>query len=67
MKFIYFQDQEKINNDEIKKYLTRKIVERVLLSLHKKDKYIVVLYLLKQVYNDQITNEVSCKFFNQYF
>lgn len=67
MKFIYFQDQEKINNDEIKKYLTRKIVERVLLSLHKKDKYIVVLYLLKQVYNDQITNEVSCKFFKQYF
>ncbi|XP_022829187.1 cytoplasmic dynein 2 heavy chain 1 [Spodoptera litura] len=51
-------DQTNINNDEVIKYVTRKIVERVLLSLHKKDKYVVVLYLLKQVYEDSIPNEL---------
>lgn len=54
-----FQDQNKINNEEVVKYLTRKIIERVLLSLHKKDKYVVVLYLLKQVYDNLIPNEVN--------
>ncbi|CAB3224979.1 unnamed protein product [Arctia plantaginis] len=59
-------DQDKINNEEVTKYLTRKLVERVLLSLHKKDKYIVVLYLLKQVYDDQITNELWQHFIGNY-
>uniref|UniRef100_A0A2A4JRE1 Dynein heavy chain, cytoplasmic n=1 Tax=Heliothis virescens TaxID=7102 RepID=A0A2A4JRE1_HELVI len=51
-------DQTKINNNEVVKCVTRKIVERVLLSLHKKDKYVVILYLLKQVYDDMIPNEM---------
>ncbi|XP_047023303.1 cytoplasmic dynein 2 heavy chain 1 [Helicoverpa zea] len=51
-------DQTKINNSEVIKCVTRKIVERVLLSLHKKDKYVVVLYLLKHVYDDLIPNEL---------
>ncbi|XP_013145919.1 PREDICTED: cytoplasmic dynein 2 heavy chain 1-like, partial [Papilio polytes] len=41
-----------VKTDEIIKYMTRRIVERVLLSLHKNDKYIVVLYILKEVYED---------------
>ncbi|KAJ8724956.1 hypothetical protein PYW07_015914 [Mythimna separata] len=51
-------DQTKINDAEVVKCVTRKIVERVLLSLHKKDKYVVVLYLLKQVYEDLIPNDL---------
>ncbi|XP_061706791.1 cytoplasmic dynein 2 heavy chain 1 [Cydia pomonella] len=42
--------KSKPKDEEVIKYLMRRIVERVLLSLHKKDKYIVVLYLLRQVY-----------------
>ncbi|KAJ2950704.1 hypothetical protein O0L34_g8964 [Tuta absoluta] len=45
-------DQKKINNEAVVKYITRRIIERVLLGLHKKDKYIIVLHLLKQVYED---------------
>ncbi|CAK1578266.1 unnamed protein product [Parnassius mnemosyne] len=47
-------DLNSINHDEITKYMTRRIIERVLLSVHKKDKYIVVLHLLKQVYDELI-------------
>ncbi|CAH2063387.1 unnamed protein product, partial [Iphiclides podalirius] len=42
------------NHEDIMKYLTRRVVERILLSLHKRDKYIVVLHLLKQIYEDLI-------------
>lgn len=41
------------------KYFTRRIIERVLLSLHKKDKYICVMHLLRQVYDDLIPEKVS--------
>ncbi|CAG5009427.1 unnamed protein product [Parnassius apollo] len=47
-------DLKSVNPDEIMKYLTRRIMERVLLSVHKKDKYIVVLHLLKRVYDELI-------------
>nr|XP_026491806.1 cytoplasmic dynein 2 heavy chain 1 [Vanessa tameamea] len=47
-----------INNDEVVKYFTRKIIERVLLSLHKKDKYIVVMHLLRQVYDNLIPEKL---------
>ncbi|KAG7305419.1 hypothetical protein JYU34_009490 [Plutella xylostella] len=42
------------DNDAIVKYVTRRIIERVLLGLYKKDKYIVVLHLLRQVYEEVI-------------
>lgn len=59
-------DQNKINSQEVIKYLTRKIIERVLLSLHKKDKYVVVLYLLKQVYDELIPNKLWQLFIGNY-
>ncbi|XP_050362992.1 cytoplasmic dynein 2 heavy chain 1 [Nymphalis io] len=51
-------DPQNINNDEVVKYFTRRIIERVLLSLHKKDKYIVVMHLLRQVYDDLIPEKL---------
>ncbi|KAI8440127.1 hypothetical protein MSG28_001532 [Choristoneura fumiferana] len=45
------RDAKEIDTETVVKYLMRRIIERVLLSLHKKDKYIVVLHLLKQVYD----------------
>ncbi|XP_048480982.1 cytoplasmic dynein 2 heavy chain 1-like [Plutella xylostella] len=42
------------DNDAIVKYVTRRIIERVLLGLYKRDKYIVVLHLLRQVYEEVI-------------
>ncbi|CAD0198891.1 unnamed protein product [Chrysodeixis includens] len=60
------QDQTNINNEEVVKYVTRKIMERVLLGLHKKDKYVVVLYLLKEVYDDLIPNELWQIFLGNY-
>ncbi|XP_072941902.1 cytoplasmic dynein 2 heavy chain 1 [Epargyreus clarus] len=52
------QDPINIDSERVIKYFTKKIIERVLLSLHKKDKYIVVLYLLKHVYDELITDEL---------
>lgn len=40
------------------KYVTRRIVERVLLGLHKNDKYIVALHLLQQVYDNVIPDKL---------
>lgn len=53
-----FQDVNNINNDEVIKYITRRIIERVLLGLHKKDKYIIILHILKQVYYDAMPDKV---------
>lgn len=50
--FIFFTSFQ--DNDAIVKYVTRRIIERVLLGLYKKDKYIVVLHLLRQVYEEVI-------------
>lgn len=52
------KDTKAINSDEIVNYTTRRIIERVLLALHKKDKYVVVLHLLKEVYQDQLPDKV---------
>ncbi|XP_075972807.1 dynein cytoplasmic heavy chain beethoven [Anticarsia gemmatalis] len=60
------QDQNNINTEEVVKYLTRKIIERVLLALHKKDKYVVVLYLLRQVYDELIPNGLWQHFIGNY-
>lgn len=54
----FLQDAKEINNDEVVKYLTRRIIDRVLLGLHKKDKYIIVLHLLKQVYEHLVPDKV---------
>ncbi|XP_068628065.1 cytoplasmic dynein 2 heavy chain 1 [Battus philenor] len=51
-------DLNKVNYDKIMQHLTRRIVERVLLSLHKRDKYIVILHLLKQVYDEIIPDNL---------
>ncbi|KAL0883823.1 hypothetical protein ABMA27_015910 [Loxostege sticticalis] len=51
-------DAKNIDNDEVIKYITRRIIERVLLGLHKKDKYIIVLHILKQVYYDAIPDKL---------
>lgn len=51
--------QGEYNSEEIVKYLTRRIIERVLLALHKKDKFNVVLHLLKQVYEDLMPDKVN--------
>lgn len=53
-----------VKTDEIIKYMTRRIVERVLLSLHKNDNYIVVLYILKEVYEDLMPDSVSIRWYN---
>ncbi|CAH2091875.1 unnamed protein product [Euphydryas editha] len=47
-----------INDEEIVNHFTRRIIERVLLSLHKKDKYIVVMHLLHQVYDTLIPEKL---------
>lgn len=54
-----FQNQSIINNEQTVKYITRRVIERVLLGLHKNDKYIVVLYFLKEVYKDLFPKEVG--------
>ncbi|VVC94861.1 unnamed protein product [Leptidea sinapis] len=41
-----------INNEELIKYMSRRIIERVLLSVPKKEKYTIVLHLLRQVFPD---------------
>ncbi|CAF4954820.1 unnamed protein product [Pieris macdunnoughi] len=51
-------DEKNISSNEVVKYLMRRTVERVLLSLHKKDKYSVVLHLLKQVFEDVIPEKL---------
>ncbi|XP_063374788.1 cytoplasmic dynein 2 heavy chain 1 isoform X3 [Cydia amplana] len=51
-------DTKTVNDDEVIKYLMRRVVERVLLSLHKRDKYIVVLHLLRQVYDHLIPEKL---------
>ncbi|KAM3968298.1 LOW QUALITY PROTEIN: dynein cytoplasmic heavy chain beethoven [Aphomia sociella] len=61
-----YQDPNNINDDEVVKYVTRRIVERVLLALHKKDKYTVTLYLLKEVYDEQIPNKLWQIFIGNY-
>ncbi|RVE44280.1 hypothetical protein evm_011075 [Chilo suppressalis] len=55
-----------INNDELTKYITRRVIERVLLSLHKKDKYKVILHILKQVYDDIIPDKLWQIFLGNY-
>ncbi|XP_045525458.1 cytoplasmic dynein 2 heavy chain 1 [Pieris brassicae] len=51
-------DVKNISCNEAVKYLMRRAVERVLLSLHKKDKYSVVLHLLKQVFEEVIPEKL---------
>ncbi|XP_034825556.2 cytoplasmic dynein 2 heavy chain 1 [Maniola hyperantus] len=51
-------DPKNINSVEVTKYFTRRIIERVLLSLHKKDKYICVVHLLRQVYDHLIPEKM---------
>ncbi|XP_063823749.1 cytoplasmic dynein 2 heavy chain 1-like [Ostrinia nubilalis] len=51
-------DPNKIDNDEVIKFITRRIIERVLLGLHKKDKYIIVLHILKQVYSEAMPDKL---------
>ncbi|XP_038213294.1 cytoplasmic dynein 2 heavy chain 1 [Zerene cesonia] len=51
-------DIKNINSTDVVKYMTRRIIERVLLSLHKKDKYIIVLHLLRQVFVDLIPDKL---------
>lgn len=58
-KYYILQDATEIDTETVVKYLMRRIIERVLLSLHKKDKYIVVLHLLRQVYDHLIPEEVN--------
>jgi hypothetical protein len=58
LRYFILKDSNKINDDEIIKHVTRRIIERVLLGLHKKDKYKIVLHILKQVYDNLIPDAV---------
>ncbi|XP_052751641.1 cytoplasmic dynein 2 heavy chain 1 isoform X2 [Galleria mellonella] len=51
-------DPKNINDEEVIKIVTKRIIERVSLALHKKDKYIVILHLLKEVYDEQIPHKL---------
>nr|XP_037870708.1 cytoplasmic dynein 2 heavy chain 1 isoform X3 [Bombyx mori] len=44
--------------DDVIKYVTRRIIERVLLGLYKKDNYIIVLHLLKEVYDELMPDKL---------
>ncbi|XP_060800611.1 cytoplasmic dynein 2 heavy chain 1 [Amyelois transitella] len=52
------KDSQDINSEEVVKYFTKRIIERVLLALHKKEKYTVVLYLLKEVYEEDFPEKL---------
>ncbi|XP_053600523.1 cytoplasmic dynein 2 heavy chain 1 [Plodia interpunctella] len=52
------KDTKDVNTEEVVKYFTRRIIERVLLALHKKDKYTVVIYLLKEVYEEDFPEKL---------
>ncbi|XP_037297407.1 LOW QUALITY PROTEIN: cytoplasmic dynein 2 heavy chain 1 [Manduca sexta] len=50
--------QSDVDTEVVVKLVTRKVIERVVLGLYKKDKYIIILHLLKEVYGDLITNKL---------
>ncbi|XP_052738057.1 cytoplasmic dynein 2 heavy chain 1 isoform X2 [Bicyclus anynana] len=52
-------DPKNINSVDVTKFFTRRIIERVLLSLHKKDKYICVMHLLRHVYDNLVPEKVQ--------
>ncbi|XP_041973347.1 cytoplasmic dynein 2 heavy chain 1 isoform X2 [Aricia agestis] len=59
-----YQDMENSDVDEAVRYFMRMMFDRIQLSLHRKDKYVVLMYLLKQVYGDMMPDKLWKIFIN---